>query len=70
MSMHHPISHARTRITGDFRSKVYRAAGKWRLGPPGSKAALSRQFMGGELSKREGVLFHWWPFSSKRNNRL
>ena len=19
--------------------------------------------MGGELSKREGVLFHWWPFS-------
>ena len=26
--------------------------------------------IGGELSKREGVLFHWWPFSSKRNDRL
>ena len=26
--------------------------------------------MGGELSKREGVLFHWWPFSSKRNDEL
>ena len=23
--------------------------------------------MAGELSKREGVLLHWWPFSSKRN---
>ena len=26
--------------------------------------------MGGELSKREGVLFHWWPFSSKQNDIL
>ena len=26
--------------------------------------------MGGELSKREGVLFHWWLFISKRNDRL
>ena len=26
--------------------------------------------MGGELSKRQGVLFHWWPFGSKRNDRL
>ena len=26
--------------------------------------------IGGELSKREGVLFHWWSFSSKRNDRL
>ena len=26
--------------------------------------------MGGELSKREGVLFHWWPFISKRSNKL
>ena len=26
--------------------------------------------MGGELSKCEGVLFHWWPYSSKRNDRL
>ena len=26
--------------------------------------------MGGELSKREGVLFQWWPFSSKRNDEL
>ena len=31
---------------------------------------FSRRRMGGELSKREGVLFHWWPFSSKRNDRL
>ena len=23
-----------------------------------------------QLSKRQGVLFHWWPFSSKCNNRL
>ena len=22
------------------------------------------------MLKREGVLFHWWPFSSKRKNRL
>ena len=26
--------------------------------------------MGGELLKREGVHFHWWPFSSKRNDEL
>ena len=26
--------------------------------------------MGGKLSKRQGVLFHWWPFYSKRNDRL
>ena len=26
--------------------------------------------IGGELSKREGVLFHWWSFSSNRNDRL
>ena len=26
--------------------------------------------VGGELSKREGVLFHWWSFSSKRNEKL
>ena len=26
--------------------------------------------MGGELSKCEGVLFHWWPYSSKRNDRF
>ena len=26
--------------------------------------------MGGELSKREGVLFHWWPSISKRSNKL
>ena len=26
--------------------------------------------IGGELSKCEGVLFHWWPFSSKRNDEL
>ena len=26
--------------------------------------------MGGELSKREGALFHWWPFISKRNGEL
>ena len=25
---------------------------------------------GGELSKREGVLFHWWPFSSKWSDDL
>ena len=31
---------------------------------------FSRRRMGGELSKREEVLFHWWPFSSKRNDRL
>ena len=26
--------------------------------------------MGGELSKHEGVLFHFWPLSSKRNDKL
>ena len=26
--------------------------------------------MGGELSKCEGVPFHWWLFSSKRNDKL
>ena len=26
--------------------------------------------MGGKLSKREGVLFHWWSSSSKRNDEL
>ena len=30
----------------------------------------NRSFIGGELSRREGVLFHWWPFSSKRNDGL
>ena len=26
--------------------------------------------MDGELLKRDGVLLHWWPFISKRNDRL
>ena len=33
-------------------------------------ADLVHHVMCGELSKREGVLFHWWLFSSKRNDEL
>ena len=36
----------------------------------GAGAGAALDSMGGELSKREGVLFHWWPFSSKRNDDL
>ena len=36
----------------------------------GAPTAYQISAMGGGLSKREGVLFHWWPFSSKRNDEL
>ena len=61
--------------TGSVRAQVSRAdpwgASSWFTGEVGGCVISGRlRSVGEELSKRKGVLFHWWPLSSKWNDRL